>query len=469
MKARSLHLLCRSGDARGNFLSRPSILDEVRRSLGGVKEELLGQTVNAYGRRKGQVPFHDLLAAIDEVPGIRRIRFTSSHPIYVTPGLVEAYRRLKHLCPHLHLPVQSGSDRVLDLMRRRYTRAEYLDIVGRLREARPDLAITTDIITGFPGETSEDFEETLSLLAEVRFSDQRPPPSAPDTKARISRPGSEARERLARLAFSAEIGLAATPHAACGGRWWKGGRPILAVTGRDWPPQGRNFTADGRLAVRRGSRRSCGPIPGPHRVRLVPNSLREHWPRLKVAQEADAIEEGRRDHPRSLEQRAGPHPEGPRRTLHGPHLDRHRGGQRHRHRVGEDRDAPSHDARSAQERDPRAGRHGGAEIEVTELRDNTFFAAIHLRTAAGPRVLDSRPSDAVALALRVSAPIFVEERVIAQLGTREEDEEAPKQGKQPRSGPVLISNINPADKFDKAKWAEFLESLDPEDFGKYKM
>jgi bifunctional DNase/RNase len=108
-------------------------------------------------------------------------------------------------------------------------------------------------------------------------------------------------------------------------------------------------------------------------------------------------------------------------------------------------------------------------IEVTELRDNTFFAAIHLRTAAGPRVLDSRPSDAVALALRVSAPIFVEERVIAQLGSREEEQEAPKPGKQPRTGPVLISNLDPADRFDKEKWAEFLESLDPEDFGKYKM
>ncbi len=108
-------------------------------------------------------------------------------------------------------------------------------------------------------------------------------------------------------------------------------------------------------------------------------------------------------------------------------------------------------------------------IEVTELRDNTFFAAIHLRTPAGNRVLDARPSDAVALALRVSAPIFVEERVIAQLGSREQEEEAPKSEKQPRSGPVLISNLDPADRFDKAKWAEFLESLDPEDFGKYKM
>jgi bifunctional DNase/RNase len=107
-------------------------------------------------------------------------------------------------------------------------------------------------------------------------------------------------------------------------------------------------------------------------------------------------------------------------------------------------------------------------VEVTELRDNTFFAAIHLRTAAGVRVIDSRPSDAIALALRVSAPVFVEEGVIAQLG-KEEAPDAPRAARQTRTGPVVISDLNPADRFDKTKWAEFLESLDPEDFGKYKM
>ena len=108
-------------------------------------------------------------------------------------------------------------------------------------------------------------------------------------------------------------------------------------------------------------------------------------------------------------------------------------------------------------------------IEVTELRDNTFFAAIHLRTAAGARVIDSRPSDAIALALRVGASIFVEERVIAALGSQEEEDPSSRPEKAVRSGPVFLSNIEPADKFDKSKWAEFLESLDPEDFGKYKM
>ncbi len=203
---------------RGREISRPAgeILDEVRQlAERGVREvTLLGQTVNAFGRRKGQVPFHELLAAIDEVPGIDRIRFTSSHPIYVTPGLIDAYRRLKHLCPHLHLPVQSGSDPVLARMRRRYTRGEYLDLVGRLREARPDVALTTDIITGFPGETDEDFEATLSLLLDVRYSDlyafaysERPGTRAPAFSDAVPAPVRKA--RLARLLdFQAEIGLA---------------------------------------------------------------------------------------------------------------------------------------------------------------------------------------------------------------------------------------------------------------------
>jgi tRNA-2-methylthio-N6-dimethylallyladenosine synthase len=160
---------------RGREISRPAnqILTEVRAlAERGVKEvTLLGQTVNAYGRRRGQVSFAALLAAIDRVPGIARIRFTSSHPVYMTAGLIEAYGRLEHLCPHLHLPVQSGSDRILGLMRRRYDRAGYRDIVRRLRTACSDVALTSDIIVGFPGETEADFEETLSLMREIRFSD----------------------------------------------------------------------------------------------------------------------------------------------------------------------------------------------------------------------------------------------------------------------------------------------------------
>jgi len=103
------------------------------------------------------------------VPGVERIRFASPHPRHVTPRMIAAMRDLSKVCRHLHLPVQSGSTRVLAAMRRRHTRETYLDLVGRLRDAMPDIALSTDMIVGFPGETSADFEETLSLTAAVRY------------------------------------------------------------------------------------------------------------------------------------------------------------------------------------------------------------------------------------------------------------------------------------------------------------
>ena len=203
---------------RGREVSRPpaQILSEVRALADrGVKEvTLLGQTVNAYGRRRGQTPFHELLLAIDEIPGVERVRFTSSHPLYATEGLIDAYRRMKHLCPHLHLPVQSGSNRTLARMRRRYTREAYLDIVARVRKARPDVAVTTDLLVGFPGESAEDFEETLGLMREVRFSDAY---TFAYSERHVTRaaaypdqvPQRERKERLARvLALQKEISLA---------------------------------------------------------------------------------------------------------------------------------------------------------------------------------------------------------------------------------------------------------------------
>ena len=165
---------------RGREVSRPSpaILDEVaglgRR--GFVEVTLLDQTVNAYGRRRpgrvdGELPFGELIRHVASTPGIERVRFTSPHPSFVTPDLLDAYAEVPELCPHIHLPVQSGSTRVLKEMNRRYDRDEYLRIVSELRRARPDLAITTDFIVGFPGETAADFAETLSLLREVAFVD----------------------------------------------------------------------------------------------------------------------------------------------------------------------------------------------------------------------------------------------------------------------------------------------------------
>ncbi|MHB9113090.1 MAG: tRNA (N6-isopentenyl adenosine(37)-C2)-methylthiotransferase MiaB [Thermoleophilia bacterium] len=139
----------------------------------GVREiTLLGQNVNAYGLEpgfKGTTDFPGLLRSLSAVDGLDRLRFMTSHPKDVSSALIEAIATLKPVCEHLHLPVQSGSDRVLRAMRRGYDRAEYLELVGRLRASVPGLALTTDVIIGFPGETEKDFEETLSLVEAVGY------------------------------------------------------------------------------------------------------------------------------------------------------------------------------------------------------------------------------------------------------------------------------------------------------------
>ena len=163
---------------RGRERSRSikDIVGECRELVnGGVKEiTLLGQIVNSYGRREigvkdGKSAFVQLIEAVHEVEGIERIRFTSPHPKGYGDDLVEAYSRLPKLMGNAHLPVQSGSDRVLKLMHRGYTRTRFLELVSKLRAVQPEIGIGTDIIVGFPGETEEDFEQTLSLCREVEF------------------------------------------------------------------------------------------------------------------------------------------------------------------------------------------------------------------------------------------------------------------------------------------------------------
>ncbi|MCB9759776.1 MAG: tRNA (N6-isopentenyl adenosine(37)-C2)-methylthiotransferase MiaB [Alphaproteobacteria bacterium] len=159
---------------RGAELSRPSgqILEEVRALVAqGVREiTLIGQNVNSYGLKvAGELNFAQLLYAVAAVPGVGRIRYTTSHPRDMGADVVQAYRDLPQLTSHLHLPVQSGSDRVLRRMKRFYRRDDYLRLVDDLRAARPDLSLTTDIIVGFPGETDDDFEQTLSLMEAVPF------------------------------------------------------------------------------------------------------------------------------------------------------------------------------------------------------------------------------------------------------------------------------------------------------------
>lgn len=160
---------------RGHERMRSSreILTEVREaaSRGHREIHLLGQIVNHYqAPDDAACDFATLLERVHEVPGVSRIRFASPHPRHVTRRLIEVYRDLPKVCRHLHMPVQSGSTRVLAAMRRRYTRERYLELVQELREAVPGIAVSTDVIVGFPGETSADFDDTLSLLETVRFS-----------------------------------------------------------------------------------------------------------------------------------------------------------------------------------------------------------------------------------------------------------------------------------------------------------
>jgi tRNA-2-methylthio-N6-dimethylallyladenosine synthase len=159
---------------RGREESRPcrEIREEVRLlAERGVREVvLLGQNVNSYGRTLAEgTDFPDLLREVASVEGIERIRFTTSHPKDLSDRLIRSFRQIGPLCEHIHLPVQSGSDRILARMNRKYTREDYLEKVDRLRDACPGVAISSDMIAGFPGETEADFEDTLSLMEAVRF------------------------------------------------------------------------------------------------------------------------------------------------------------------------------------------------------------------------------------------------------------------------------------------------------------
>ena len=170
---------CIVPDTRGAERSRTieGIVEEVHGLVArGVREvTLLGQIVNLYGRHEfpkaadGRSPFVQLLDAVHAVPGLERLRFTSPHPIGFRQDLVEAFARLPRLMPHVHFPMQSGSDRILKRMHRPYSSAKYLDLIERLRAARPGIAITTDIIVGFPGETEEDYQQTRALTDRIGF------------------------------------------------------------------------------------------------------------------------------------------------------------------------------------------------------------------------------------------------------------------------------------------------------------
>jgi tRNA-2-methylthio-N6-dimethylallyladenosine synthase len=166
---------CIVPSTRGREVSRPleELVAEIERlAADGVREvTLLGQNVNSYGIRLRPQPrrFSELLEAVDAIPGIDRIRYTSPHPAHMREDVIRAHAELPSVCEHIHLPLQSGSSKILKAMRRTYDRGRYMDRVALIREHVPDCAITTDIIVGFPGETEEDFWETLEVAEEVGY------------------------------------------------------------------------------------------------------------------------------------------------------------------------------------------------------------------------------------------------------------------------------------------------------------
>jgi tRNA-2-methylthio-N6-dimethylallyladenosine synthase len=203
---------------RGGEVSRP--FDDVLAEVAGLAAQgvgevtLLGQNVNAYRGAMGDTNDTEgtedvadlalLIECIAGIPGIERIRYTTSHPREMTPRLIEAYRRVPKLVSHLHLPVQSGSDRVLAAMKRGYTALEYKSLARRLRAARPDLSLSSDFIVGFPGETAEDFEKTMRLIDEVGFDASfsflySPRPGTPAAELSDDTPRAVRLERLTRL------------------------------------------------------------------------------------------------------------------------------------------------------------------------------------------------------------------------------------------------------------------------------
>ena len=235
---------------RGSERSR-RLADVVRETEtvvadGMTEVVLLGQTVNSYS--DGTHDFADLLRAVGAVPGVRRVRFTSPHPNDFSDRVIDAMAEVPAVCEHVHLPMQSGSSRTLKRMLRRYTREGYLECVARLRRAIPAIALTTDVIVGFPGETDEEFEETLSAVREVGFMDAftfifSPREGTPATRlpAELTVPAEVASERLQRLMETVRVatrqrnlGLLGTRHEVLVEREAKRGEAMLMTRTRDY-------------------------------------------------------------------------------------------------------------------------------------------------------------------------------------------------------------------------------------------
>ncbi|HJQ63204.1 MAG TPA: tRNA (N6-isopentenyl adenosine(37)-C2)-methylthiotransferase MiaB [Burkholderiales bacterium] len=267
---------------RGEEVSRPLedvLTDVAELAAQGVKEvTLLGQNVNAYrGRMAGGevADFALLLEYVAEIPGIERIRYTTSHPKEFTQRLIDAYPRIRKLVSHVHLPVQSGSDRVLAAMKRGYTALEYKSIVRRLRERRPDVSISSDFIVGFPGETAADFSATMKLIDDVGFDSSfsfiySPRPGTPAAELPDPTPHAVKLERLQQLQYRIEQQAQAISRAMVGTRQ----RVLVDGASRKDPDELSGRTANNRVANFRGSRDLIGQFVEVTITAALPHSLR---------------------------------------------------------------------------------------------------------------------------------------------------------------------------------------------------
>lgn len=264
---------------RGRERSRRSaeIVAEAGELVASGRKEilLLGQTVNAYCDPDDGTGLGALLRKVAAVPGLARLRFITSHPSFVDDELVAAMAECGNVLPYLHLPAQSGSDRVLYRMKRRYGRGQYVETIARFRARIPEIAVSSDFIVGFPGETEEDFEQTLSLMDDLRFANvfafcysPRPGTAAARWGSDTEVPASVASERLARL-FALQERIQAETHAGLVGRVFE-----ILVEDRDRQGQARGRTPCNRVVhVEDGDSLNPGDLVPVEIVRGLPNSL----------------------------------------------------------------------------------------------------------------------------------------------------------------------------------------------------
>lgn len=276
---------------RGRERSRRSaeIVEEVRDLVGRGYTEvmLLGQTVNAYQDPDDGARLGELLARVGAVAGLRRLRFITSHPGLVDDGMVAALASGGIVAPYLHLPAQSGSDRILYRMKRRYDRKHYSDVIARFRAAVPDIAISSDFIVGFPGETEDEFEETLSLMREIRFANvfafrysPRPGTAAARWGADTEVPAEVACERLARL-LALQEEIQSSINRGLVGRDFE-----VLVENRDRKGQSRGRTACNRVVhIENGDDLEPGDYVCVRIVRGLPNSLIARTPEPATTRE----------------------------------------------------------------------------------------------------------------------------------------------------------------------------------------